>query len=261
MIKMDLISCKTKFKSYFPVKNLIKKPEPDATYLFLYRKYLPKMHESNFASEIDSKTLSWIDTLALQTQVSIKKSHLDWTHGYFLYKLILEQLKNSKKKEITVFESGTAKGFSSLVMAKAICDAKKIPKILTIDLIDGNKSMYWNALGDERGRKTRPELLYNYQDLLKYIEFKKLRSSKLKVNSYSNIFFDIAFLDAAHTFKDVKKEFQIVEKRLNNGGIIIFDDYDLLKYPGIVKFINSLDKNRITLVKSNLNYKAFAVYK
>ena len=252
---MDLISFKTKFKSYLPIKNLIKKPEPDATYYLLYHKYWPKMHKSNFASGIDSKTLSWIDTLALQTQVSIKKSHLDWTHGYFLYKIILEQLKHSKKKEITVFESGTAKGFSSLVMAKAICDAK------TIDLIDGNKSMYWNALGDERGRKTRSELLYNYRDLLKYIEFKKLRSSKLKMNSYANIFFDIAFLDAAHTFKDVKKEFQIVEGRLNNGGIIIFDDYNFSKYPGIVKFINSLDKNRITIVKSNMNYKTFAVYK
>lgn len=258
---MDLIAFKTRIKSYLPISNLIKKAEPDATYYSLYNKYLPRMHKSNLTADINSETLYWIDSLALKTQVSIKKSDLDWTHGYFLYKMISEQLKDSTKREISVFESGTAKGFSSLVIAKAICDAKKIPKILTIDLIDGDKSMFWNALGDQQGRKTRLELLSDYQELLKYIEFKKVRSSKLKDNSLTNVYFDIAFLDAAHTFKDVKKEFKIVEKKLNNGGIIIFDDYNPVKYPGIVKFINSLDESRVTLVKSDMIFKSFAVYK
>jgi predicted O-methyltransferase YrrM len=260
-LSLNFIAFKTRVKSILPVADLISKPKSDFIYKSLFEESLPKMHKSMYAKELNYETISWIDRLALKTQVSIKRSNLDWSHGYFLYSTIAKYSQDLSSKNVTVFESGSAKGFSALVMAKAINDVNKIPKITSIDIIDGGKSIYWNAIGDEHGRRTRSELLENYHDLNKCINFMRIRSSKLGANNFIDINFDIAFLDGAHTFSDVKKEFNFVKRKLNKNGIIIFDDYDSLKYPGIVKFINSLEQSRVTIINSDKYFKVFAVYR
>ena len=258
---MNFIAFKTHIKSLFPINDLISEPKSDLLYESLFEDSLTRMHNSIHANELNAETIAWIDRLALKTQVTIKKSKLDWSHGYFLYRTIEKYCQELKSNFITVFESGSAKGFSALVMAKAIKDADKIPKIISIDIIDGDKSRYWNAIGDAHGRRTRAELLESYRNLNEFISFMRIRSSKLNVENFSDLQFDIAFLDGAHTFRDIKKEFNFVERKIKENGIILFDDYSAQKYPGIVKFVNSLDQGRVTIVNSDRVFKVFAIYK
>ena len=66
----------------------------------------------------------WLDELALQTQIVIKSSPLCYAHGRVLYSALSSHLKshppNSTTQRITIWETGTARGFSALCMAKAL---------------------------------------------------------------------------------------------------------------------------------------------
>ena len=53
------------------------------------------------------------------------------------------QTFKSEKKSVTILETGTARGFSALCMAKALEDSKKKGIILTFDILSHNKKSYW----------------------------------------------------------------------------------------------------------------------
>lgn len=63
---------------------------------------------------------------------------------------------------------------------KAIIDAGKRPKVITLDRLNDNKRRHWNAIGDINGKRYLNELLSNYTDILKYIRFIEIRSERIK---------------------------------------------------------------------------------
>ena len=114
-----------------------------------YNKFYREL-EKDFNIKIDNEIQEFIHNLALTTQITIKRSRMLYLHGFVLYSSLLNYLKSNKSnisdksnKPISILETGTARGFSSLVMAKAIdvylntMDTElmpsDIPKIYTID--------------------------------------------------------------------------------------------------------------------------------
>ena len=169
----------------------------------------------------------WIDNLALHTQIVKKKSEINYQHGRVLYALLSNYLKDYKNKNenILIFETGTARGFSSVCMSKAINDIRIIGTIITLDVLPHNKKIYWNCIDDWEGKKSRAELLNKWPDELKNIIFIQGQNrSTLKNLGINRINF--AFLDAQHTKNDVLNEFYFVKDRQNKNDIIIFDDVD-----------------------------------
>lgn len=257
--KIDVVGLKTRLKSYMTIKDLIAHPYPPESYLNLYYRSIPMMHMSLLSRNLSPDDLNWIDTLALQTHISIKNSKPDWSHGYLIFQEISNFINKKSSKKINYFETGTAKGFSVLVAAKAISKHNIGMKLSTVDIIDHETKRYWNSIQDFEGRKNRKELLRNYCELSDKIEFLKFRSNQLsKYVGTENI--DIAFLDSAHTYKDLKNEYRFVKNRLNKGGLIIFDDYDKKNYPGVVAFINKLPKNQVLIIHQS-NLKSFAIFR
>ena len=100
--------------------------------------------EKKMGYSIDKK---WINKLALYTQVVIKKSPLNYAHGRILYSALRNYLnKNLKQiKSINIIETGTARGFSALCMAKALNDMQQEGKISTIDILPHDKKIFWNT--------------------------------------------------------------------------------------------------------------------
>ena len=73
---------------------------------------------------------------------------------------------------VKIWETGTARGFSSLCMSKALSDQKCSGTILTFDLLPHQTKMYWNCIDDQNGPLTRAELLKPWQNLVeRYIIF------------------------------------------------------------------------------------------
>ena len=190
---------------------------------------------------------SFVDKLALKTQIVIKESKMLYLHGYILYAALDDYLKNNPAVDfVNIVETGTARGFSAVCMAKALHDNKRDGKIYTIDVLPNDEKMYWNCVEDFSGPKTRPELLNKYDHLLQYIEFIRGDSKQVLDILHEKYFVPrvhFSFLDAQHTYSYLKHEMDWVRDRQEKGDVIICDDYTTYhsgrqQYPGIIRAVD-----------------------
>ena len=189
----------------------------------------------------------WIDSLALSTQIVIKKSNLNYAHGRVLYSALRNYLStfNQKIKKINIIETGTARGFSSICMAKALADSGFDGSICTFDILPHFKKIYWNCVQDHiKGKQTRHDLLSDWRELIeRYIIFIQGHSKHI-LPKFSLARVHFAFLDAAHTYDDVIFEYNAISSVQEKGDIIIFDDYDKKKFPGVVNALNYIQSEK-----------------
>lgn len=181
----------------------------------------------------------WFQNLALHTQVVIKDSVLCYQHGRVLYAALRAFLKNRKEKTaLTIIETGTARGFSSVVMARALADAGRPGQIITFDLLPHDIPMYWNCIDDLEGAQSRRQLLDRWRDLVDdYIVFVE-GDSRIMLKKIATGRVGFAFLDGAHTYEDVMLEFGTVAARQKPGDVIVFDDYSPGLFPGLVEAVD-----------------------
>lgn len=183
----------------------------------------------------------WFQELALSTQVVIKDSDICYQHGRLLYTALSKYiLEHADESCINVLETGTARGFSSLCMAKALSDHNKFGKILTFDVLPHEIDMYWNCIADDKGPTSRAGLLSDYQELIdRYLVFIQGDTKKqLEQIKMPRVHF--AFLDASHTYEYVLQEFDYVKNRQKKGDMIMFDDYTPNFFPEVVQAIDEI---------------------
>ena len=193
--------------------------------------------ENQYGYSIDP---DWLHDLALHTQVVIKESKICYPHGRLLYTIIRDYVDRSQAGYLNIFETGTARGFSSLCMAKALEDSNVEAKILTFNILPHTIPIYWNCIDDTEKPKTRQELLQNYQVLIdRYLIFfhgdTRVYLPKAHVSRVH-----LAFLDGAHSYEDVLREFSHVKEKQMSGDVIFFDDYTETKFPGIVRAVDEI---------------------
>lgn len=109
-----------------------------------------------FESEMGySVDVEWLHELALHTQIVIKDSELCYQHGRILYSALSKYLelkpRDDPAERLTIWETGTARGFSALCMAKALSDQQRAGMILTFDILPHETKMYWNCVDDHDG--------------------------------------------------------------------------------------------------------------
>jgi len=206
---------------------------------------------------------NWFNELVLHTQITIKKSKLNFQHGRILYSLLSEYL-DKFKSDINILETGTARGFSSIVMSKVLNEKNiKKSKIYTLDIIPHNKKIYWNCIDDSEGKKTRKELLSKWNHLTENIEFLSGRSKNILPRLQKLARINFAFLDGAHDYKTVKYEFLFVSKRQKKNDLLILDDVTKDKFNGIVKLVEEIESNKsynVKLIESETN-RGYAILK
>ena len=126
-------------------------------------------------------------------------------------------------------------------MAKALKDSEIDGVICTFDVIPHLEKIYWNAITDHQiGKISRQELLKEWVTLLeKYIVFiQGYTYIELPKVNFQRI--NLAFLDGAHTYKDVMFEFNEIKDSQHKGDLIIFDDYNEKLFPGIVNAVDRI---------------------
>lgn len=205
----------------------------------------------------------WFHTLALRTQVVKKKSEIVYQHGRLLYAILSDYVKTNSLGYVNIIETGTARGFSSLCMAKALDDIKVNGKIFTFDVLPHYHKMYWNCIADLEGKMTRSDLLKDYHELSnKYIAFIQ-GSTITEMHKLQMERVHFAFLDGGHDYYHVIREFNNIKEVQEKGDIIFFDDYTPKLFPGVVKAVDDIcEKNnykkRIIEISSQRAY-AFAI--
>jgi predicted O-methyltransferase YrrM len=182
----------------------------------------------------------FLHQLALHTQVVIKKSSINYQHGRLLYAILSKLISETDADSFNIVETGTAMGFSSLCMAKALQDKNANGKILTFDVLPHQKKIYWNCIDDLEGKKTRVELLMNYTDLcIRYIIFHQGNT----VTEMSKVYMTrihFAFLDGGHDYHHLKAELKHIMPCQLPGDVILFDDYSPPKFPGLAKAVDEM---------------------
>lgn len=186
---------------------------------------------------------NWFRELFYQTQLVNKSTTLNPMYGFILYLELVKYLSNNHhmSKNFNILETGTARGYSTLCLAKAINDKKVVGRIYSIDILPHNKKIYWNIEDDLSGKKTRSEILNKWSDLVnRYIFFCQGESINIlpKLN-LKRIHF--AFLDSSHNYIDIKFETNFVKTCQKKGDLIIFDDFNKIDFPGVVRVVQSLE--------------------
>jgi len=237
----------------------------ESIYLELHHK--AKQNENKIAKQIEEKynyniDYKFFENLALHTQVVLKKSKLNYQHGRILYTLLMHHFKKNKIKNVNILETGTARGFSSICMSKAINDLKINGKIFTIDIIPHDVKIYWNCIDDNEEKKTRNELLLKWNNETKNIIFIN-ETTKNFIKKFYLPRINFAFLDAEHKFNDVLREFRYVEMRQEKNDLIFFDDVTPDLFPGVVKAIKFIENEKNYHVEYYLssNQRGYALAK
>lgn len=183
----------------------------------------------------------WLDDLALHTQVVIKPSALNYQHGRVLYTVLRDYLAQQSPVAVSIVETGTARGFSALCMARALSDAGIAGCIVTLDMLPHTRPIYWNCIDDCEGRKTREALLASWVNLLDQIVFLQGETREtLKCLGMARVNF--AFLDAQHSYEAVMEEAAYVVARQQPGDVIVFDDVTEDVFPGVVAAVDELEQ-------------------
>ena len=249
--------------NHFGIKPLASKDE----YLDLFNHFKNINHkeiddyENALGLKIDKQ---WIDNLALYTQIVIKKSDINYNHGRILYSTLKNYILVNKIESVNIIETGTARGFSSMCMSKAINDANCKGKIITFDILPHNKKMIWNIIDDTspEGPKSRNEILSRWPKELSNIIFIQ-GSSRTHLLRTGIDRCHFAFLDAEHTKKDVLSEFDYISKIQESGDIIVFDDVTPDTFPGVVEAVDFIHKEANYNIKKifSSNKRGYAVAK
>lgn len=184
---------------------------------------------------------AWLDDLALHTQIVKKKSDLAYPHGRLLYSLVRKYISDSGETFVTILETGTARGFSALCMAKAIQDAGIAGRVVTFDVLPHLKKQYWNCIDDGEGKNTRAELLSRWPELTRMITFVH-GDTLMMLPRIGHERVNFAFLDAQHIKSSVLNEFQAVTRRQQPGDVIFFDDVTPKSYPGVVAAVSEIEQ-------------------
>ena len=221
---------------YLSGNFLISKPlATEKEYLELHKEYVEEIKKDNFINNnFSSSDIKFINNLALITQVVKKDSKINWMHGFIIMKTLRSYVEN-KVNKINIFETGTSRGFSAIIMSYVLNELNKDFNIDTLDVIPHEKKIYWNCISDiTKGKLTRKMLLSDYSNYLRNINFiSGISKNILKNFDLRRIHF--AFLDGSHEYEDVKFEFDFVDKRNKTGDVIVLDDYTYGKFDGVVK--------------------------
>ena len=186
----------------------------------------------------------WFNKLALHTQIVVKESSLCYAHGRILYSTLSHYLEkhppNDPYDSVTIWETGTARGFSALCMAKALADQKRSGVIITFDLLPNDKKMFWNCIDDLDGPKTRYQLLSPWKTLVDNFIIFQQGDTKIGLPRVKSGRINFAFLDGSHNYEDVLFEFRQIGDYQLSGDIIVFDDYTPNIFPGLVKAVDEI---------------------
>lgn len=194
-------------------------------------------YERALGSAIDPE---WFHQLALRTQVAIKRSAICYQHGRLLYAALSHYVRTRVPSHLTIVETGTARGFSALCMAKALYDSGASGRIVSFDVLAHDAPILWNNIRDVEGPMTRAELLREYTELIeRHVMFvrgdTRREMARLVVPRVH-----FASLDSVHTYDHVMAEFAELRDRQTAGDVLFFDDYTPAKYPGVVKAVDEI---------------------
>lgn len=161
----------------------------------------------------------------------------NWQHGRVIYALIRRLLASGMPGMF--LDIGTAKGFSAVIAAWAIEDAGAAGRALhSVDVMSPDARVRRNSVLELDGYKTIAEYTGRYLPASVDVSFHDGGSLPLLrwlLARGEQIAF--AFVDGKHAADDVRREAELIREMQQRGGIILFDDLQIVPVANAVKRI------------------------
>lgn len=135
---------------------------------------------------------------------------------------LIKILEMGLKDDIKVLEIGSWKGLSSSIIAKVI--KAKNGCLFSVDTFEGSEGVDFHKLESKK-----KDILHTYICNMKYFQLDEI-AKPMKMYSFeaadilADDEFDIIFIDASHTYENVKNDIKSFLPKLKKGGIICGDD-------------------------------------
>lgn len=157
---------------------------------------------------------------ALRKRRDGSRYQANYERGLLQYALV------TKLKPQSYFEIGTGRGFSSLCVLKAMKDAGINGSVTTVDV--------------KLEQVIRPSFKKHGFDFDRDVRFIQSASSELPRIISNNEKYDIIYIDGAHDYESVKKDWEFAKEHVNK--MVIFDDFikDDTKF-GIERLMQEID--------------------
>ena len=186
--------------------------------------------------------------LGLKLQIIKKNSRPNYFHGYVLSTCLKEYInKHNNLDNYTILETGTARGFSSMVMSHVLNQTSINGIVHTCDLLSNISKSHNNCYlsKEKKQRVSVMECLEEWKDIRdKYIKF-YVGDSKKSMNNMNLDRIHFAFLDGHHVYSYVKFELNYVKDRQQSGDVIVCDDYTKSQMPEICKAVDEFLENNL----------------
>ena len=153
----------------------------------------------------------------------VKRNPPSWQHGRVIYAAVRQHLDGCKAR-IVALDIGTAKGFSALMLRRALDDAGVNGDVVSVDVINPTERTYRNSIRDLDGPTTITELLADYPEAVGIRFFQSTGIDWLK--GYTGRI-AVAFVDGKHSYDAVKAEGKLLADRQHPGDLVVFDDVQI----------------------------------
>ena len=138
-------------------------------------------------------------------------------------------------KDLVVgLDIGTAKGFSAIVMARALEDAEQSGQVTSVDVIDPQARCRRNTIAEVDGLRTLYEIVAPWAESRR-IRFVCAKAENWLMMNRDRVHF--AFVDGKHSYDAVRRELASLSQSQVTGDVIVCDD---LQIPGVAKAIMEL---------------------
>lgn len=182
--------------------------------------------------EIDGR---WFRDAARVLACPVKINPPCWQHGRVLYSSLREFCSSWKSgSPLNVLDIGTAKGFSAIVMARALEDAGQPGDITSVDVLDPQARVRRNTVAEVGGLKTLYEIVAPWPESRR-VKFVCAKAENWLMMHRERVHY--AFVDGKHSYEAVKKELAYLSQAQQTGDVIVCDD---LQVPGVEKAIGEL---------------------
>lgn len=194
-------------------------------------------HEVFAANE--KLSFEFFKDLAIRLKIEPEKPVIELDYAPRLCLEVTKFCLSTNVKHLTCLEIGTARGFSAILVAAAIEEAGRIATVLTVDRVGHLKRVYRMVNSQEGASMSRSELVAPFVKSLtsKFLFFQSSSSVLDGILESGNI--DFAFVDGDHSYLGVKRDIEFLSRRLSDRFLVIFDDYDEYKFPGLKKAVDN----------------------
>jgi Methyltransferase domain len=184
------------------------------------------------------------------------------THGWMdsgFSRIITESLASRDRTlPLTIFEVGSWKGKSCITIANTVKNMGFTDvRIIAVDTWLGAPEFWtWGLSDPTRGLSLKlmngyPSVFYTFTKNVKYFghddivyPFPISSIQAAEVLTHYDIKADLIYIDASHEYEPVKADIAAFWPLLNDGGIMIGDDY-VPNWPGVVRAVNEFGKANI----------------